>query len=498
MLHSARRSLTLRNALITVLILAAATVIGKIFDMVGLIEINIYTVFILGILVTAVVTASRVCSLFSSVFGILLFNYLFAEPLYSVEARNFGYPMDLFILMGVALLVSSLASNSARLSYRTRILLETDQLFIKATGADEIVLITAQQLIKLLDRPVIFHMAKNNQLTAPRCFGGSAPNSLDETAAQWTYKNGEPSGARTSRYARADYSYSVLRTDNRAYGVLGVHAGEKPLSELEDGLVQSLLTECALTLERDYFNHQRQEAALEVRNEKLRADLLRSISHDLRTPLTSISGSAGLLCDQSQNLSKEQKHHLYVDIRDDSLWLLSTVENLLSVTRIEDGKMVLRLKPEMMSEVVDESLRHAQRYAKGHSISTRQADDLLMARMDARLIMQVITNLVDNAIKYTPEGASIVVSTFARDGQAIVQVADDGPGIPPEAKEKVFDMFYTTSSGTSDGRRGLGLGLALCKAIVTAHAGSITVEDNAPHGTVMTVALQEERIDMHE
>ncbi len=492
-----RRSLTSKNIFITLMILTGTTAIGFLFELMGLEEINVYTLFILGILLTAVVTASRTLSMASSAVGLLIFNFLFASPRYSVEAYNFGYPMDFIILIGVSLLVSSLASNSERMAYRTNILLETDQLFLKATGMEEIVSITAGQLNQLLDRPVVFYAPQGEGLSAPRCFHGAPGGALDEKAAAWTRENRTAAGARTARFAQAEYLYWPVATEESLYGVLGVAAGERPLTEMEGSLVRSLLSECALTLERDFYDQKRREAAAQMRDEKLRADLLRSISHDLRTPLTSISGSAGLLHDQDGRLSPEQKAQLILDIRDDALWLLGTVENLLAVTRMEDGRMTLHLRPELMSEVISEAMERTEKYAGGRQITAQQEDDLLMARIDARLIVQVIVNLIDNAIKYTPEGTTIRVCARAEGGQVIVSVADDGPGIPHEAKQRVFEMFYTTAKGTSDGRRGLGLGLALCRSIISAHGGSIRVADNAPHGAVFTFTLQEERIKCH-
>ena len=355
-------------------------------------------------------------------------------------------------------------------------------------------LVTVQRLQQLLNRPVVVYAVKGDKLDEPRYYGAADRADDDRAAAEWTYKNLEPSGARTPRFSRAGFLYSLIRTEDRRYGVIGVAAGDRPMSEMEANLVQALLNECALTLERDFYNQKRQEAAVQVRNEKLRADLLRSISHDLRTPLTSVLGSAGLLADNADQLSEQQKHKLYVDIRDDAQWLLGTVENLLAVTRIEDGKLSLRLQPELLGEVIPETLSHFR--AQNGRIRFEQEDELLMAHMDARLIMQVVTNLVDNALKYTPADAPIVVRTLRRDGMAVVEVADGGPGIPDEAKEKVFEMFYTTSKGKGDGRRGLGLGLALCKAIIAAHGGSICVRDNAPNGAVFSFTLPEERIEM--
>lgn len=495
MQHSARFRLGWKNGLITAGILVLATALGLLFDWLDLQEVNLYALFLLGILLTAALTASRFCSAVSALAGILLFELLRAQPRFSLAFLRTLHPMDFLIPLGVALLMGSIAHNSRRLTDRTRLLLRADQLFLKANGREEILSITAQQLEQLLNRPVALYVANGTELGPVRRFGAYAEGTaLDQIAAQWTFRNGENSGARTARFARADFLYICIRTEAHVWGVLGIFAGERPLTALEDQLMQSVLSECTLALERGFYNQKRQEAALQIRNEKLRADLLRSISHDLRTPLTSISGSAGLLADQGDSLSPEQRHKLYADIHSDSLWLLSTVENLLSVTRMEEGRMALHLKPELLSEVVAGAMQRLEKYGSTHHLRVEQEDDLLMARIDARLILQVLTNLIDNAVKYTPPGSEIAVRTLRRDGMVVVEVADTGPGIPDADKEKVFEMFYTSAG--SDARRGMGLGLALCKSIVNAHGGTISVSDNVPHGAVFAFTLQEERIDL--
>lgn len=495
MQHSARFRLGWKNGLITAGILVLATALGLLFDWLDLQEVNLYALFLLGILLTAALTASRFCSAVSALAGILLFELLRAQPRFSLAFLRTLHPMDFLIPLGVALLMGSIAHNSRRLTDRTRLLLRADQLFLKANGREEILSITAQQLEQLLNRPVALYVANGTELGPVRRFGAYAEGTaLDQIAAQWTFRNGENSGARTARFARADFLYICIRTETHVWGVLEIFAGERPLTALENQLMQSVLSECTLALERGFYNQKRQEAALQIRNEKLRADLLRSISHDLRTPLTSISGSAGLLADQGDSLSPEQRHKLYADIHSDSLWLLSTVENLLSVTRMEEGRMALHLKPELLSEVVGGAMQRLEKYGSTHHLRVEQEDDLLMARIDARLILQVLTNLIDNAVKYTPPGSEIAVRTLRRDGMVVVEVADTGPGIPDADKEKVFVMFYTSAG--SDARRGMGLGLALCKSIVNAHGGTISVSDNVPHGAVFAFTLQEERIDL--
>ena len=189
---------------------------------------------------------------------------------------------------------------------------------------------------------------------------------------------------------------------------------------------------------------------------------------------------------------------MYGDIYDDSVWLHNLVENLLAVTKIEEGRMELRTQPQLVEEIVSEALQHTSRKKEEHTITVSHEDDMLLAKCDARLIVQVVINLVDNAIKYTPAGSNIAVSSKHENGMAVISVADDGEGISKDEKDKVFQMFYTGSSSVADSRRSLGLGLSLCKSIVDAHGGEICVSDNAPKGTVFTFTLPSGEVELHE
>lgn len=240
------------------------------------------------------------------------------------------------------------------------------------------------------------------------------------------------------------------------------------------------------------------QAAMQIEKEQLRADLLRSISHDLRTPLTSISGNASNLLSNENEFSQETRMQIYGDIYDDSMWLIKLVENLLSVTRIEDGRMDLRMSAELMDEVIAEAMRHTDRNRDGRKIEVSSDEEFILGKMDARLIVQVVINLVDNAVKYTPDGAQIRIHTGKKDGMVVVSVSDTGPGIPDEQKSKVFDMFYTGTNRAADGRRSLGLGLGLCRSIIRAHGGEIWVSDNKPQGAVFTFTLPAEEVTLHE
>lgn len=262
-------------------------------------------------------------------------------------------------------------------------------------------------------------------------------------------------------------------------------------------LIVSIIT-VTLAIQNIRNIEEKERAALLAKNEQLRADLLRAISHDLRTPLTSISGNAANLLANDEKLDGEARQQIFLDIYDDSIWLINLVENLLSITRIEDGRMNLRLSTELVGEVIEEALRHTHRKSCEHTIRVDLPDELLLARMDARLIVQVLINLVDNAIKYTPAGSTITVAARAQDGFAVLSVLDDGPGIAPDIRPHVFEMFYTGEHKVADSRRSLGLGLALCKAIVDAHGGTITLTDNPPHGCNFTFTVPRGEVTLHE
>ena len=262
-------------------------------------------------------------------------------------------------------------------------------------------------------------------------------------------------------------------------------------------LMVALLTGSLTTRLKDNVREKEEAAAL-ARSEQLRANLLRAISHDLRTPLTSIAGSAGNLLANYEKMDEADRVRTFTDIYDDSRWLINLVENLLAITRIEGGQVRLTQSVELMDEVVSEALRHIDRHSSEHTIQSGTSDDLILAKIDAKLIVQVLINLVDNAIKYTPAGSVIEVHTEKQGQWVVVTVSDNGPGIPDGQKPRVFEMFYSGANRAADSRRSLGLGLALCRSIVTAHGGTISVSDNRPHGTVFTFTLPAGEVELHE
>ena len=252
------------------------------------------------------------------------------------------------------------------------------------------------------------------------------------------------------------------------------------------------------TLIAEQNAREKEEAALLAQNEQLRANMLRTISHDLRTPLTSISGNASTLISGGTALDETARQQIYTDIFSESMWLIEMVENLLYATRIEDGRMQLNISVEILDDIVQEAVRHTERTHPKRNIIVDMYDEIIPVMADANLIVQVIVNLMDNAVKYSDEDSDVTVSVHLENEYAVISVSDHGIGISDEEKEKVFDMFYTGGSRSSDSRRSLGLGLALCRSIITSHSGSVYVSDNIPNGTIVSFTLPIGEVDLNE
>jgi two-component system sensor histidine kinase KdpD len=503
------RERIVENTVRSVLILLAATALSLLFYRLGFTDANIIMVYILGVLLTSIVTSRRGYSLVSSVASVFIFNYLFTTPRFSLTAYGTGYPVTFVVMFMTAFITGTFANRykeQARLSdmiaHRTKILFDTDRLLAKAGNKDEILTATANQIIKLLGRNIIIYDTENGELSNPPLFHSHKNTDqpydmeLELTAATWALKNNHRAGATTETLSDARYLYLTLRMKDRVYGVIGIEAEESPLDLSEQEIVLSILGECALALENEKNAREKEAAAILAKSEQLRANLLRAISHDLRTPLTSISGNASNLLNNGAAFSEETRMKLYADIYEDSMWLISLVENLLSATRIEEGRMTLRTSPELLDDIVEEAMHHIK--AKEHKISVVSQEELLLVRADAKLVVQVIVNIVDNAIKYTPPGSEVVITTQQEGAMARVSIADNGQGISDEEKEKIFEKFYCGEHKIADNRRSLGLGLYLCKSIVEAHGGTIEVTDNQPHGTVFAFTLPQEEVTLNE
>lgn len=502
---------SVKECFLTVLIFVICTFIGLVFQKFHFSEANVVTIYILGVLLTSILTDGYLCSVAGSVMSVFLFCFFLTEPRMSFQTYAVGYPVTFVIMLISSVLTGTLAAKlktharlSAQLAFRTQILFDTDRLLQKARSQKEILEITCTQLARLFDRSIVAYAAVNGRLAEGHLFSEKEKAedqsylTLDEQQiARWVYTNKKRAGATTHYYKNSKCLYLAIRIGDQVYGVVGVPAQKNVLDSFEYSILLSVLNECALAMDNARNAEEKEKNAVIAKNEQLRADLLRAISHDLRTPLCSISGNADMLLSNGKYLDEGTRRQIYTDIYDDAEWLTGVVENLLSITRLNDGRLKFKFTDQLMDEVIAEALRHISRKHDDYQIIT-ECEDLLLARMDVRLIIQVLVNLVDNAIKYTPSGSIITIRALKKNEKAWISVEDNGPGISDEIKPHIFEMFFTGRNNIADSQRSLGLGLALCQSIVEAHGGKMELEDNDPHGCIFSFALPLSEVTLNE
>ena len=499
-----------KDYFLTAFIFALCTLIGLLFQKLNFRDTNIVTIYILGVLLTSIVTDGYLCSVAGSFLSVFLFCFFLTEPRMSFQTYAVGYPVTFFIMLISSVLTGALAAKlkthaklSAQLAFRTQVLFDTDRLLQKAKGETEILDVACTQLLRLLNRNITAYAVKDGALSEGKLFSGEKEDTEDfltpeeQQIARWVCENRQRAGASTHHFPNAKCLYLAIRSGNSVYGVIGIPLQKEKLDSFEYSILLSVINECALAMENAQNAVEKEKIAVLAKNEQLRADLLRAISHDLRTPLCSISGNADMLLSNSDRLDEATKHQIYTDIYDDSEWLIGVVENLLSITRLNDGRLKFKFTDQLLDEVIAEALRHISRKHDDYKIVT-DCEELVLARMDVRLIMQVLINLVDNAIKYTPPGSVILIRGRKTDRGAQISVEDNGPGIPEEMKPHVFEMFYTGKKAIADSHRSMGLGLALCCSIVEAHNGTLMLTEHEPHGCNFTFTLPLSEVTLHE
>ena len=508
-----KEQFTMGDLVKTVLILVLCTGVGFLFSAIGLAITNVVLIYILGVMAVALFTTGYIYSLLSSLLSVLIFNFFFTEPYYSLQSSP-DYFATFAVMFAVAILSSSLTSRiktqsiqTANKAYQTEVLLSTSQLLQKAEDKEAILNVMLQQLCRLLEHSVLYYdrtdsiLAEQPVLHEIESDHGFSQVDFpaERDVVEWVGRNGKHAGRSTRKWPQARCLYMAIRGENRVWAVVGIRADNSPsIDEYRKNLMISILDECALALEKDHMTREKQRIEENARQEALRANLLRAISHDLRTPLTSISGNAAILLEDLGDLDDSRKKALYASIYDDAIWLNGLMENLLTITRTENETVKLNLQSEMVSDAIEEALRHLDRNAARRRIVVTLEDDLLMARMDSALIVQVLINLINNAVKYTPENAGITIGAKPEGNMVALWVEDEGPGIPEGDEEKVFELFYTGVKRSPDSRRGIGLGLALCRSIVQAHGGEIKVSNIQPHGARFEFTLPIAEVEEYE
>lgn len=477
-----------KEILVSTLIMIITTIISLFIDYLGFNEANVIMIFILGVIIVNIKTRGYILGFVCSIISIFLFNYLFTEPRYSLEVYDKSYlatfPIMLIVTFTIGTLTNKIqreARNSLQRENRTRNLYRVSKKLLSATGTADVVGIGIKYLSRLLERTVICYLDQDNKLSTPFIYTATKGekdrtllNKDEEAVAYWTFLNDKESGTGTNTFHGAKGYYMPLKSHGKILGVLGVSCINGSLKPEQKYIFETVASQIYIALDREILAETQKKSNLEIESERLRSNLLRSISHDLRSPLAGIKGAVSTIIETGDLLSEKTKGKLLQSVYEDTEWLIRLVENLLSMTRFDGGNLKIKKNIELVEEVVYEAVQRTSKRFKDHKIKVTVPEDVIMAPMDGSLIEQVLINLFDNAIKFTPKDSLIEVKFYEEEKNIIFEVIDNGPGISDDILPHIFDRFFTNGDKITDSRRGVGLGLAICKSIVEAHGGKIS------------------------
>ncbi len=492
----------LRNLIIVLGTLFLATLVCGVLDAAGMDDAVLVPIYLLGVLICSIYTDEFIWSIVAATLAVLTFDFLFVKPLFSLMIATRSQ-LFIFVITYITSVLGGLIGSQLRRqtrqaqlsSWRTKVLLETTHILQNETDPKDIITTVCQKLVEISARNVVFYPEEGDELGEVMVFPASSTPINGQLlkdeypAVLYTRDTLSNSGATTTHYSEATYIYMPWQYHDDLFGVIGIKISGQPLGALELMILSSIISEGALSLEHRLHEEQLARIRQQADSELLRSNLLRALSHDIRTPLTAIIGNISNLRVSSEQTTYEEKMELLDRISDDSLTLFNMVENLLTAARFDNNGVPVRKQPEAVDDVIEAGLDLARKTNKSHPITTQLCDELLMCDMDASLITQVISNMVLNAIHHTPDGTPITIRTRKLDGQALIEVIDTGPGVPDEIKPRIFDIFFTGYAGVIDSTHYLGLGLYLCKTIIDAHEGTISVSDNQPKGSIFSFSL---------
>ncbi|MEA4898619.1 MAG: sensor histidine kinase KdpD [Christensenellaceae bacterium] len=464
---------------------------------------NIIMAFILSVLIISRITQGYAYGVAASVISVLIFNFFFTEPYFTFNAIRAGYPITFVIMLFAALITSTLtvrvktqAKLAVQREHRTEVLYEISKKLLATRGLDNIVALTNEYLVNLFDRSVVFFTTDPEQgsdgraLQAAQDADSTVLNSADEKAvAHWVFVNQKYAGAGTDTLMGAVAFYMPVISQGRTLAVLGVSCANGTLDHSARLFLRMIASQVAMALERQNLSDEQRGIIVEAEKEKMRSNLLRAIAHDLRTPLAGILGASSAIRENGKSLDESIREKLNADIQEEAQWLIRMVENLLSVTRINETASKVTKHPEAAEEVVAEAVSRIKKRFPQRAVNVRVPEELLEVPMDATLIAQVLINLLENAIKYSPSTAPVEVHLKKRGDSAQFEVLDHGKGIADEDFPYLFTSYVPNGVKSPDSSRGMGIGLSICMTIVKAHNGQMEAENRKEGGAVFRLTL---------
>ena len=461
-------------------------------------EANIAMTFLLGVVVAAA-RFGRWPGIYASIVSVLLFDYCFVPPQFTLAVSDAQYVITFGVMLGISLGISTLTARirgqviaARQQQRRAETLYRLSKQLAAVSGSEFLIHLAAKQIAELCPGDVLVYLRTAGGplqlLVGVKTEFARQPNSLG--VAQWVIGNEQTAGLGTATLPQAGGMFLPLLGTQTTLGVLAVCPDDRELlrSPEQRQMLEACAGQLALALERDQLALEAGRVLLQAETERLRSSLLSSVSHDLRTPLASIAGASSTLLVSQVN--GNDRRELLQSIYDESHRLSRLVDNLLEMTKIEAAGLQVHKQWEVVEEIVGAALHRLDAALAGRTVQLEIPAELPMVEMDGLLIEQVLVNLLDNALKYTPPGSPLEIHA-AHDGRRLtLSIRDHGPGIPTGDERRIFEKFYRSGGDDAHARsRGSGLGLAICKAIVETHGGEIQAANHPAGGACFTLTL---------
>jgi len=451
---------------------------------------NLIMVYLLGIIGVAA-RAGPGPSVLASILSVAAFDFFFVAPHFTFRVSDAQYLVTFAVMLVVALVISGFtvriraqAESARQRERRTAALYALSRELASTRGVEGILRAAVRHIAEVFGGQVAVLLSDpGGHLSLQTSLKARFEITTSELGvAQWVYEHGQIAGLGTATLPGAKALYLPLAASRRTLGVLGLQPTEARALDVPEQLhqLETFANQTALALERTQLAEAAQEAQIRAETERLRSSLLSSVSHDLRTPLATITGAASSLLEGDKILDEQTQKDLLESLFEEAERLNRLVNNLLEMTRMESGTIQARKEWHVLEEVVGAALGRLTKLLRDRPVTTSLPANLPLVPIDDVLLEQVLINLLDNAVKHTPDGGPLEITAWAHDGAVTVEVADRGSGLKPGDEERVFEKFYRGPGLTS---RGAGLGLAICRGIVEVHGGRIWAE-NRPGGGV--------------
>jgi two-component system sensor histidine kinase KdpD len=458
-----------------------STSLSLLLNSMGIGKENTLMIFLVGILAITVLTKGYIYGFLASIISLLMFNYFFTEPLHSFFISNGqDYILAAFFLLA-ALICGTMSSKFQRQTeiaqqneHTARLFYDISESFLNITGIPGIV------------KKGIHYI---NVYTGYPC-----KVTLDHTKLDMNESNFNTTDFPESGQNNVKHYILPIKGLSSQIGTIALANVEQPLSYENNMLIKTVVYQMALVLDREFIYNERERIKLAMESEHLKSTLLRSVSHDIRTPLTEIMGASSLILDSYDSFDDNTIKKFVTDINEESAWLIKSVQNILDMTRISEGQLTMKKEFESVDDLINQAVTHIPWLTNTNRLQVVMPDDIILVETDGKLMVQVLVNLLDNAFKHSGQDSIIELKAYKENNFVIFEVSDNGYGIDEAIIDTLFDGFITHPRNIADGSRGVGLGLAICKSIVEAHHGKITASNKPTGGAIFRIELPYEEV----